>query len=205
VILRVRKLVLTLLALAVFGAAVYLGDRFLTSDAERTGRQDRASAVGGPFALTDATGAIRRSEEFRGRYMLVFFGYTHCPDICPATIQNVSDALARLPRGAERIQPVFIAVDPARDTPARLARYAKAFDGRVLLLTGDIADIREVAKAYKAYFTHGSKDKDGNYPVSHTSTLFLIGPDGRYVDHYSSDIAVDKLARALARYVAPGG
>lgn len=200
-----KKALFYLALVAIFGAAVFLGNRLLTSDAERAARLDRPSPIGGPFALTDSTGAIRRSTEFRGRYMLIFFGYTNCPDICPATLQNVSDALGKLPRGADRIQPIFIAVDPARDTPARLALFAQAFDKRMLMLSGTTDEVRQVAKSYKAYFTYGPKDKDGNYAVTHTSTIFLMGPDGRYADHFSSEIAIDKLARALARYVAPDG
>lgn len=200
-----RKPAFFLLLLSLFGAAVYLGDRFLMTDADRAARGDRASPVGGPFALIDPTGATRKSEEFRGRYMLVFFGYSHCPDVCPATLQTVSDALDRMSRGANRIQPIFIAVDPARDTPARLARFSQAFDTRILMLTGALEDIRKVAKSYKAYFTYGPKDGDGNYAVRHTATLFLMGPDRRYRDHFNSNITPSKLARALARYVAPNG
>ena len=200
-----KKVYIYLLFVPVFAAAVYLGDRFLATESDVARRGDRPSPVGGPFALTDPKGATRRSGEFRGRYMLVFFGYTHCPDICPATLQNVSDALGKLPKGANRIQPIFIAVDPKRDTPARLAQYGKAFDERILMLTGELPALRKLAKSYKAYFTNGAPDKDGNYPVSHTATLFLMGPDGRYVDHFSSETTPEQLAKALSRYVAPSG
>lgn len=198
-----RKSIFYPLLLLVFAVSAVVGDLVLTSEAERAARLDRPSPVGAPFALTDQTGRMRRSEEFRGRYMLVFFGYTHCPDICPATLQNVSDALDKLPKGADRIQPVFVAVDPARDTPARLAEFAKSFNPRIVMLTGEVADLRRLAKGYKAYFSYGKKKADGSYPVTHTATVFLMGPDGRYLDHFGPEVTPDKLARALARYVAP--
>jgi protein SCO1/2 len=150
--------------------------------------------VGGSFALTDQYGALRRDTDFRGRFMLVYFGFTHCPDICPATLQAISAALDRLGGDAASVVPVFITVDPARDTPAALAAYAAAFHPRLVALTGDAAAIDAVARAYRVYYQAAAAAGGGDYGVDHSSIVYLIGPDGRYRTHADAGASPDQLA-----------
>jgi protein SCO1/2 len=110
-------------------------------------------SIGGPFRLTDDKGRAVTDADYRGRWMLVFFGYTNCPDECPLTLQKMAAAMAKLGPLADRLTPLFITVDPARDTPARLASYLETFDLRIVGLTGSDAQIAAAAKAYRAYYT----------------------------------------------------
>jgi len=161
---------------------------------------------GGPFTLTDQHGKTRSDKEFRGRFMLIFFGYTHCPLICPTSLATISAALEKLPpREAERIVPVFITVDPERDTPAVLKDYARAFHPRLVALTGTP---RQIARAARAFRVHRRKilpqqHEDGHdYHADHGSLTYLMGPDGRFRTLFPYGISADTLAQRLHTHVA---
>ena len=127
--------------------------------------------------LPDASGRLRRLDDFRGKAVVVFFGFTHCPDICPTTLADIASALKELGNDAERVQVVFITVDPERDTPAELDRYVKAFDARFIALRGDPAITQRVAKDFKIFY---EKRKQGDtYTVDHSSQSYVIDPQGR--------------------------
>jgi protein SCO1/2 len=153
--------------------------------------------VGGSFALTDQQGALRRDTDFGGRFMLVYFGFTHCPDICPATLQAMSAALDELGEDAAMVVPVFITVDPARDTPEVLADYAANFHPRLVALTGDDAAIDAVARAYRVYYQAAAGGDTADYGVDHSSIVYLIGPDGRYRTHADAGASPDRLAELI--------
>jgi protein SCO1/2 len=161
--------------------------------------------VGGPFRLTDQHGKAVSDTDFRGKYMLVVFGYTFCPDVCPAELQVVTAALDALGPPAERIQPVFITIDPERDTVSQLALYAGNFHPRLVLLTGSSAEIAGVAKAYRVYYAkaEGSANAGREYLMDHSSIIYLMGPDGQFVRHftYTTDAAAlaEQLKQAIAR------
>ncbi len=177
-------------ALAVIGWAV--GGRFL-----HPGDSVVATGpVGGPFALVDHHGNPVTDEDFRGRHMLVYFGYTHCPDICPMSLQTVTEALDLLPPAVlDRITPLVISVDPARDTPQRMAEYVGYFHPRLIGLTGDAAAVRRVARAYRVF---AERDGDGpDYEVTHTSLLFLMDRNGDHLARLGSDLPPDALAERL--------
>jgi cytochrome oxidase Cu insertion factor (SCO1/SenC/PrrC family) len=154
-------------------------------------------AIGGPFTLVDQTGATRRDAEFRGKLMLVYFGYTYCPDICPTELATMSEALERLGDKAAGVQPLFITVDPARDTPEQLRLYGESFDPRFLMLTGSEVEIAEVARAYKVYYRITRKS-DGEIQVDHSSFVYLMGRDGRYLAHFASGTSPEAMAAAIA-------
>jgi len=138
--------------------------------------------IGGAFALVDQDGRTVTDRDFAGRYRIVYFGYTFCPDVCPTDVQNIAAALKLLERDhaalARRIVPVFITVDPARDTPAVLKRFVSAFHPRLVGLTGTPEQIAKVAKAFGIYFAKGAGTADG-YLMDHSRQIYLFDPDGR--------------------------
>lgn len=154
--------------------------------------------VGGAFTLTDNTGKRVTDQDFRGRYMLVFFGFTSCPDICPAGLQLMAGALEKLGGKAQRIAPIFISVDPARDTPEKLAAYVKNFDPRLVGLTGTPEEIAAVAKAYKVYYAKvPNKERPDDYTMDHTSIIYVMDPKGEFVTHFTPATSVDEMAARL--------
>jgi protein SCO1 len=156
--------------------------------------------VGGPFSLVDQTGKRVTDQNYRGRYMLVFFGYTNCPDVCPAGLQVMSAALDKLGKRADDIVPVFITLDPAQDTPELMATYVKAFNPRLVGLTGSESEIAATAKAYRVYFQKVPDDKDpSRYTIDHSAIFYLMGKDGSLVAPIAHTNDVDQLAAALSR------
>ena len=155
-------------------------------------------ALGGPFTLTDQNGAKRSDNEFRGKYMLVFFGYTFCPDVCPTTLAVMAAALDKMGSGADRIVPVFISVDPARDKPEVLKAYLSAFGPRFVGLTGTEDEIAATAKAYRVYI-QAHKDDGENYTVDHSGVVYLMDKSGAFLANYSLDASPDKLAADLTK------
>lgn len=131
------------------------------------------------FALTDEQGRAVRAADYRGRIALLFFGYTYCPDVCPATMARLSTAVAALGPGAhDELRVLFVSVDPARDTPEHLRRYTDYFGDSVIGLTGDKPALDALTKRYRVTYGYGDKDADGNYSVSHASGVFVFGREG---------------------------
>lgn len=160
-----------------------------------------AAEIGGPFRLTDHTGKRVTDADFRGRFMLLYFGYTFCPDVCPADLQTMGRALDILAAKGEVITPVFISVDPERDSPAVLKKYVAAFHPRMVGLTGSAAAIKAAAKAYKVYYRAqlGAKPGDTKILMGHTSFIYLVGPDGKAVAAFRGGTRPEVLAKELAR------
>ena len=154
--------------------------------------------VGGPFSLVGADGKTVTDTDFRGRYMLVFFGFTHCPDICPAELQVIAQALDKLGDKGKKVVPVFITLDPERDTPQAMADYVKSFGPNFVGLTGSPEAIAAAAKAYRVAFAKGeNKESAGDYSVDHSALVYLMDPDGKYVTHFSYGTGADELAEKL--------
>lgn len=160
--------------------------------------------IGAPFMLIDQNGNARADTDFRGSYMLIYFGYTACPDICPTALLTMTDALATVAKRdaakAADIEPIFITVDPERDTSARLKDYAASFSPRLVALTGQPDDIRDVAYGYGTVFARAPGGGE-TYFMDHTGFTYLMGPDGRYIAHFEKDTAADDLADALMAHV----
>jgi protein SCO1 len=154
--------------------------------------------VGGPFSLVDHTGRRVTDKDFLGRPMLVFFGYTNCPDICPSGLQVVSAALDKLGDRAKTVQPVFVSIDPARDTPEKLAEYLKSFSPRLIGLTGSAEETAAAAKAYRVFYqkVEDEKSKD-TYSMDHSAIFYLMGADGAFITHIPHTTDVDKVVAAL--------
>lgn len=197
-----QALLVALIAAVAVAAGAYLwragDDARQTAETRSTGK----ALIGGPFALVDHTGTARTEKDLLGRFAVVNFGFTNCPDVCPTTLQTITDALERLGPAAQRIRPVFVSVDPDRDTPERLKTYREAFDERILMLTGSEAAIARAAKAYKVGYSRMKPAEDGSYMVNHTALIYLMDPNGGYITHFPFKIAPDKLAAALKKWVA---
>lgn len=153
-------------------------------------------AVGGPYALTDQDGKPRASSDFHGKYQLVYFGYTFCPDVCPTTLAVMSAALEKLGRDQDRIVPVFITIDPARDKPEVLKKYLAAFGPRFVGLTGTDEEIAAVEKEFRVY-AKKQPMAGGTYGMDHSSVIYLMGPDGNLISFFDDVTEPEKLAEAL--------
>jgi len=163
--------------------------------------------IGGPFTLIGHDGKPVTDQAFRGKYMLVFFGYTYCPDVCPTTLAVESEALGKLGARADRVVPIFITVDPKRDTPQKLKPYLASFGPSFVGLTGSDAEIAKAAQGYRVYYQahiDGRTQSPEGYSVDHTGNIYLMGPDGRFVSYYSPGILPDELAADLMRKVSSG-
>jgi cytochrome oxidase Cu insertion factor (SCO1/SenC/PrrC family) len=160
-----------------------------------------AALVGGPFTLTDHTGKQVTDKDFLGRHMLVFFGFTYCPDICPTELQVMTAALDMMGPNGDKIQPVFITVDPERDTPDVMKAYVENFGPRLVGLTGSPQEIAAAAKAYRVYYAKSAKTGSEDYLMDHSSILYLMGADGRFVKHFTYTTDAAKLADALKEAV----
>jgi protein SCO1/2 len=152
--------------------------------------------VGGPFTLTDQAGHQRSDSDFRGKLMIVYFGYTFCPDVCPADLMAISQALDALGPAADGVQPIFITVDPERDTRL-LAEYVAAFHKSLIGLTGTPDEIRKVANAYKAFYAKVPGGRDGDYAIDHTGVIYLMGRNGEYLGFMPPQTGPEKLTEIL--------
>ena len=160
--------------------------------------------VGGAFSLVDTDGRTVTDRDFRGRWVLVYFGYTSCPDVCPLTLHDMAEALERLgPKGA-RVQPVFVTVDPQRDTPAVLRAYAASIDPRLVALTGPEDAVATTLRAFRVQreIRHVAGQPHDDYLLDHTAVLFLLGPDGRFIAPVRADEPPDRMAAAIGAHVS---
>jgi protein SCO1/2 len=175
----------TAIALLVSGRGVDLGVQ-------------RIANVGGPFRLTDHEGRTVTDKDLKGRPFLVFFGFTHCPDVCPTALFEISEILRKLGPDGEKARALFITVDPERDTPQALKQYLSSFDPRIIGLTGDPAEIAAVVKAYRGQFRKVPL-ADGGYTMDHTAIVYLMGKDGRFVAPFSLKRTTDAAAAELRK------
>ena len=181
-----------LLALGLFGAGVFF---WLTGSA--------GAAIGGPFTLENGSGQTVTDRSFRGKYMLVYFGYTYCPDVCPTTLNEVAGALEQLGPKAKLIQPLFITVDPARDTPAAIRQYVHAFTPQLMGLTGTPEQIDRVEREYRVYSAKRVTGPGPNdYTMDHSSVLYLMGPNGQFIAPIDAEETASQLAKKLAGLVS---
>jgi len=155
--------------------------------------------VGGSFSLTDHTGRLRTNEDFQGKLMLIYFGFTYCPDICPTDLQSIGLALDELGQAADKVQPLFITVDPERDTAEHLKEYLPLFHPRLIGLTGDTSEIRAAADAYKVYYEKVSDKQGNNYTVDHTAVIYLMGADGSYIGFFPPGTSPERIAATLRK------
>ena len=179
-------------AILVAAAAVWL------LDAPR----QTASMIGGPFDLTSGDGVPVSDKSFPGQYLLVYFGYTSCPDVCPTTLSDEADALQKLGAQGNRVQPLFITIDPRRDTPAVVKQYVAAFSPRLIGLTGTAGQIAAVARAYRVYYApHVTGPGPDDYTMDHSSILYLMAPGGQFVAPIRADQDGPAMAADILRHL----
>jgi protein SCO1 len=160
--------------------------------------------IGAPFTLVDQHGKTVTDRDFRGRYMLIFFGFTHCPDICPAELQVIADSLDALGPKADKVVPIFITLDPERDTPEVMGDYVKNFGSRFVGLTGSPEAISEAAKGYRVAFSkfeYKAQDSNDSYSIDHSTLAYLMSPEGEYLTHFTYGTPADKMTETLRRYL----
>jgi protein SCO1/2 len=159
----------------------------------------QASAVGGPFSLVDQEGRKVTEQDLKGRPFLVFFGFTHCPDICPATLFDISEIFRKLGPDADRAAALFITVDPERDTPEMMKNYLSSFDPHLRGLTGDGAAMEQVIRSYRAY-AKKVPSPDGGYTMDHTALIYLMDKEGRFVAPFNLKRRPEDAAADLRKY-----
>lgn len=159
---------------------------------------DGNAAIGGPFELIDQYGRTVTDKDFRGRPMLIYFGFAYCPDICPTSLARNAAALDLLGKQGEAIQPILITVDPERDTPELLKRYAEAFDPRLIALTGSPEQIAAVAKAYRVFYKKVEEGRGpGDYLIDHSAFTYLIDGDGHFRQFFRHDLSAEAMSERL--------
>jgi protein SCO1/2 len=188
------------IVLALF-AAGFAGAYTFLSAPERAENQG-AALVGGPFSLVNTDGKRVTDHDFRGKLMLVFFGYAHCPDVCPTELQTMSAVMEKLGPVAAKVAPIFISVDPKRDTPEALASYMKNFDSRISGLTGNESDIANVAKAYRVYYRKAGDAGAADYTVDHSGFVYLMDGEGKYLTHFSFNATPDSMIAVIRKKIA---
>jgi protein SCO1/2 len=186
--------ILVVLAAFVAGAFALTAGVMLLLTSERT----RPSSVGGPFELVNQNGKTVTDADFTGKPLLVFFGFTHCPDICPTTLFEVSEIFNRLGKDAEKINAIFVTVDPERDTPEKLKLYLSSFHPQISALSGSTAQVDAVKKAYFVYAKRVPLE-GGSYTMDHTSIVYLMDKQGKFIAPFNLKRDADAAATDLRR------
>ena len=200
----IRRLVVVLGAFAIgVGVALWMLPDGPFSGRTAGSRTTGKALIGGPFSLIDQRGKRFTEKDLKGRYSLIFFGFTHCPDICPSSLQVMAAALDKLGARGEQIQPIFVTVDALRDTPEQLATYVEHFHPRLLGLTGSTEEVRGAAKAFRIYFAKvGGENGGSDYTMDHSSIMYLMDKQGEFLAHFNHGITADSLAEKI-REVMP--
>jgi protein SCO1/2 len=185
----------TLLAVGLLVGRQYFGNA--EPEASR-GKGESTASIGGPFTLRDQDGRTVTDADFRGRWLLVFFGYTYCPDVCPTSLARNGDAIALLGEKGKQVVPVLISVDPERDTPEKLKDYVVSFHPQTVGLTGTPEQIAAVAREYRVFHAKARPSEgDDSYLVDHSSFTYLIDPDGRFVQFFRNETSAEEVADSL--------
>lgn len=196
-----KKIVLSwvICVLGLVGLFAWLGTGLTTNGNDA---QSGDALVRADFTLQTGGGKTVTDKDLRGRYLLVYFGFTHCPDICPTSLLLMSNATAKLGDKVAKVQPIFISVDPERDTPKIASDYASHFGKNVLGLSGTPEQVKHAADSFKVYYSK-VEDKDSalGYVVDHSGFIYLMGPDGKYLAHYAHNVSEQELTKGLQRYV----
>lgn len=180
---------------------------FLRHDARQGFVQSGKALIGGEFSLTNHKGEPVTDKDFRGKYMLVSFGYTFCPDICPAELQLMTDAMRKLGDKQSEVTPVFVTIDPARDTVKQMRDYVSNFHPRMVGLTGTDEQIRQAAEAFRVFYAKAETATPGDqyYLMDHSTFIYLMDRNGEYLRHFPYGVSADDLAEAISSAVSSSG
>ncbi|MBV8506017.1 MAG: SCO family protein [Alphaproteobacteria bacterium] len=159
-----------------------------------------ASAIGGPFQLVDQNGKTVTDADLKGKWSLIYFGYTHCPDACPTALNDISIALSELGPKRDAVRPVFITVDPERDTPESLKAYVTSFDAPILALTGTAEQVAKAAKDYRVYYAK-HPEAGGDYSMDHSSVIYVMDPEGRFTATFTHESAPEQISERLKKLI----
>jgi protein SCO1 len=160
-----------------------------------------ASAIGGPFRLVDQNGKTVTDADLKGKWSLVYFGYTHCPDACPTALNDIAIALDELGPQRNAVRPVFVTVDPERDTPEVLKSYVTAFDAPILALSGTLEEIAQAAKGYRVYYAK-HPEAGGDYSMDHSSVIYVMDPEGRFTASFTQENSPEEIAERLKKLLS---
>jgi protein SCO1 len=195
-----------LLVAALLAAFIVLGSAaFLAVELHDNGKgvagSVLGSAIGGPFTLVDQNGKAVTNTALEGKWLLVYFGYTHCPDACPTTLNNIALALHDLGTRRDEVRPVFITIDPDRDTSQVMKDYVAAFDAPILALTGTAAEVAQAAKNYRVYYAK-HPEAGGDYSMDHTSVIYVMDPKGRFTASFTGEDPPAQIAERLKKLLS---
>jgi protein SCO1/2 len=159
-------------------------------------------SIGGTFQLADADGKIWKDTDFKGKPMLVYFGYSYCPDICPKALSHLTEAMEKL-GGGKTIQPIFITLDPERDTPENLKTFSQNFHKDIIMLRGSKSEVDQAVKAYRVHAARASEDKE-NYDIDHSSLIYLMDKNGNYQAHFNHQTPSDEIVKGVNVHMENG-
>jgi len=159
-----------------------------------------SNAIGGPFQLVDQNGKTVTDADLKGKWSLIYFGYTHCPDACPTALNDISIALSDLGPKRDAVRPVFITVDPERDTPETLKAYVASFDAPILALTGSAEEVAKAAKGYRVYYAK-HPEAGGDYSMDHSSVIYVMDPEGRFTASFTHESAPEQISERLKKLI----
>ncbi|KAJ8373568.1 hypothetical protein SKAU_G00041480 [Synaphobranchus kaupii] len=202
--LRTRLGVTLLIGAGILGTWWYVrSEKQQRLQVERIEQLKQVSVGQGDFHLLDHTGERRTKRDFRGQWVLLYFGFTHCPDICPDELEKMTAVVQALDREPKLppVQPLFVTVDPERDDVVAMARYVKDFHPRLMGLTGTPEEVKAAGRDYRVYYSVGPKDEDNDYIVDHTILIYLINPDGLFLDYYNRTRDEQQIANSIRKHM----
>lgn len=198
---------MTLILGAGAGVVWYFNDERAKKEKEKEVRRNQsagAPVLGGPFELVDMDGKTRTDKDFAGKWMLIYFGFTFCPDICPEELIKMTSIIEQLdadPEVGAIVQPLFISVDPTRDTPEKVKVYLKEFHPRLIGLTGSLDQVKAVCKEYRVYFSRPNEEDGDDYLVDHSIIMYFMNPDGKYVAYYGQNSTAEQAVASIKKHI----
>ncbi|KAA0705316.1 Protein SCO1 -like protein, mitochondrial [Triplophysa tibetana] len=190
------------------GGSLLLGMKYLKREKEERIEREKTKsigrpALGGPFSLVDHNNKPTKSEDFLGKWVLIYFGFTHCPDICPDELEKMIEVVDEIDRikTLPNLLPILITIDPDRDTTEAMSAYVKEFSPKLIGLTGTNAEVEQVSRAYRVYYSQGPKDEDNDYIVDHTIIMYLVGPDGQFLEYFGQNKKSSEISGSIASHM----